>query len=173
MMHDMSLFGNISSSSVGEPMEINLLNTNESILDESFVVETFNESGDICLDIEENLIARLNGRMVESIFNFFDILCEILSDDDVVNTCEWRMDLLTRVGGRGSLHNLWVKLREYNLVKSRKRKCSETNVKEDDTEDDIEREHQSQPKRPRLEAIASLASTAHHQPPITSNRVYV
>ena len=103
MMHDMSLFGNISSSSMGEPMEINLLNTNESILDESFVVETFNESGDICLDIEENLIASLNGRMVESIFNFFDILCEILSDNDVVNTCEWRMDLLTRVGGRDAI----------------------------------------------------------------------
>ena len=44
------------------------------------------------------------------------------SDEPSVKRSSWRMSLFQRIGGRGALYNLWDKLRQLDMVKSRKRK---------------------------------------------------
>ena len=67
---------------------------------------------------------------VSNLFEFVDVLNEILSNDDAIDKSLWRVSLITRIGGRGSLHNLWMKLKSCGNVKQNKRKLDHTNPDE-------------------------------------------
>ena len=71
--------------------------------DESYIIGNPNDEG----DVEENLVANIGIVQVESLFDFFDKINNILADDSIVQRNPWLMSLLKKVGRRGALFNLW------------------------------------------------------------------
>ena len=134
-------FGDLALSDIGTSMEVSIVNTIESLSESGVIQESLNDSGDVCVAVEDNLIQNLEGIQVENLFDFFDTINILLSDFDTTNLDVWRMSLLRKIGGRGSLRKLWEKLLSMKLVMTRKRKASS------DATDNIDK----QAKRQRMD----------------------
>ena len=76
--------------------------------------------------------------MCSSLLDFIEVLNEVLHNNNPSNT-EWNQRLITEVGGRGTLHGLWDRLRRTNRAVCRKRKGSQE-------DDDLEQDGQKKTK---------------------------
>ena len=126
------------------------------------------------MDIESNLFEHLEGNLVENLFEFFDVINRILSNNMSNSSCVWRMSLLRRIGGRGALRNLWEKLTNLKLVKSRKRKFPDSPSDDRQTaQNEAEADGGNKGKRPKLNVmrLAEVGefSVGQMGPPVASH----
>ena len=73
------------------------------------------------LNLEEYLVEPFKGLVVRDLFQFIDLLNMMLCVPGLVRTSEWKLDLLRKVGGQGTLWNIWNKLKVKGLLASNKR----------------------------------------------------
>ena len=100
------MFGDLSTSDLGERMQLSIDNTLELLVDQNLLFEYIDDTGDVALDFEANLVHSVGNVQASDLYEFIDVLNDILSNDDAIDRSLWRARLITRIGGRESLHNL-------------------------------------------------------------------
>ena len=119
----------ISFSFMGSSLREKVFGILDSIVGVEKATSVIDQSDD---GFEDVLIDMIGANLVSSLLDFISVLNDVLRDNDPLNV-QWNQKLITEVGGRGTLFNLWERLRKSDRVHCRKRKrsCDDEDIEQD------------------------------------------